>query len=359
MGRSLPILLVARLLEGLSTAIVTTLGMALLNDVVGAEHIGQAMGYTSMALSTGLLLGPVLGGVLYEYGGYSQVFYPAFGLITVEMMLRLMVIEEKPSPSSPRATRGANGTGRESSNKLKVSDTEPLLDQPRMFRNAFTVLLVSPRFLVALLGTFVLMSIGSGFDGVLAPYIKDEFDLKAIHVAALFLALALPMFLAPVSGALTDRHGAKWPVAGGFVVAIPSLISLRLVTAGTSDPFLKLLVLLFIVGIALAFTVSPLSAEASKIVKQLEQDNPGVFGPHGAYSQGFGLMSTASAAGGLAGPLYTGFVRIWLGWSAMSLSLGLVCSLMLIPVIMFCGGKPFLGESRVGKPDVSASSEVS
>lgn len=50
--------------------------MALLNDFIGAEHIGKAMGYTSMALSMGLLLGPVLGGVLYEYGGYFQVFYP-------------------------------------------------------------------------------------------------------------------------------------------------------------------------------------------------------------------------------------------------------------------------------------------
>ncbi|KAL8819801.1 MAG: hypothetical protein Q9223_001838 [Gallowayella weberi] len=299
MGRNLPILLAARLLEGLSTAIVSTLGMALLNDVVGAEHIGQAMGYTSVALSTGLLLGPVLGGILYEYGGYFQVFYPAFGLIAVEMMLRLMVIEMKPPPGSPRARPGADRTGRETSTKAKASETEPLLDKPRVARNAFSVLLVSPRFLVALVGTFVLLSIGSGFDGVLAPYIKDEFDLKATHAAALFLALALPMFLAPVSGALADRYGAKWPVAGGFMVAIPSLILLRLVTAGTSKPFLKLLVLLFVVGIALALTISPLSAEASKIVTEFEQEDPGVFGPHGGYSQVFGFMTTASAAGSL------------------------------------------------------------
>ncbi|KAL8802061.1 MAG: hypothetical protein Q9182_004074 [Xanthomendoza sp. 2 TL-2023] len=358
MGRNLPLLLIARLLEGLSTAIVSTLGMALLNDVVEAEHIGRAIGYTSMALSTGLLLGPVLGGMLYEYGGYFQVFYPAIGFIAVEMVLRLMVIEVKPTIDSPRPTPGAVGTGRETSTKVKASDTVPLLDKPRMPRNAFSVLLVSPRFLVALVGTFVLLSIGSGFDGVLAPYIKDEFNLKATHAAALFLALALPMFLAPVSGALADRYGAKWPVAGGFIVAIPSLILLRLVTAGTSKPFLKLLVLLFAVGIALALTITPLSAEASKIVTEFEQENPGVFGPHGAYSQVFGLMSTASAAGSLTGPLYTGFVRIWLGWSSMSLSLGVVCSLMLIPVAMFCGGKPSLGESRAAESDVSVRSEV-
>ncbi|KAL8954924.1 MAG: hypothetical protein Q9193_007010, partial [Seirophora villosa] len=65
-------LLVARILEGLSSAVVSTVGFALLTDVVDPAHLGKAMGYTSLALSFGLLIGPVVGGVLYEYCGYFQ-----------------------------------------------------------------------------------------------------------------------------------------------------------------------------------------------------------------------------------------------------------------------------------------------
>lgn len=343
-GKTLPVLLIARILEGLSTAIVCTLGSALLNDVVGTEHIGKAMGYTSVALSLGLFIGPVIGGVLYEYGGYFQVFLPAFCLIAIEMILRVMIIEPEKrsrgtSPSQfalcsveapPDDERLRPGTG---------TDEQPLLPiaAHETNRQAFSILLCSPRFLVAVMSLFVLNTIGCGFDGVLAPYINDAFGLDAMHAAALFLAIALPMFLAPISGALTDRFGAKWPAASGFLIAVPSLVLLRLVTRGTSLPFVKLAILLFFVGVALALAMPPLRVEVSKVVEAIEGENPGIFGPYGAYSQAYGLMNTAIAAGGLIGPLYAGFVRVWLGWEAMSLSMGGLSLIMLVFIIFLTG----------------------
>ena len=342
----MPVLLIARILEGLSTAIVCTLGNALLNDVVGTEHIGKAMGYTSVALSLGLFSGPVIGGVLYEYGGYFQVFLPAFCLILLELILRVMVIEpEKRGRGISQKARSypeaasldfvtdeclQPGTGTEAQPLLPVA-------LPETPRQAFFILLCSPRFLVAVVGLFVLNNIGCGFDGVLAPYINDTFGLKAMHAAALFLAIALPMFLAPISGALTDRYGAKWPAAGGFLIAVPSLILLRLVTHGTSLPFVKLAILLAFVGTALALAVTSLRVEVSRVVKAIERANPGIFGPYGAYSQAFGLMNTAVAAGGLLGPLYAGFVRVWFGWGAMSLSMGVLSLIMLVFVLLLTG----------------------
>ena len=344
LGRTLPVLLIARILEGLSTAIVLTLGYALLNDVVGAEHIGKAMGYASVALSVGLFVGPVIGGVLYEYGGYFQVFLPAFGLISVEMILCTMIIlPEKrshgTSPSQktlgsieapPDAERLEPGTG---------TDEQPLLPiaAHETNRHAFSILLCSPRFLVAVMSLFVLNTIGCGFDGVLAPYINDAFGLNAMHAAALFLAIALPMFLAPISGALNDRFGAKWPAAGGFLIAVPTLVLLSLVARGTNLPFVKLAILLFFVGVALALAMPPLRAEVSKVVKTIEGENPGIFGPYGAYSQAYGLMNTAIAAGGFIGPLYAGFVRVWLGWGAMSLSMGGLSLIMLVLIVFLTG----------------------
>ena len=364
LGRTLPVLLIARILEGLSTAIVCTLGNALLNDVVGTEHIGKAMGWTGVALSLGLFTGPVIGGVLYEYGGYFQVFLPAFCLIAIELIMRVAIIEPKKQsrgtsqkgPSCSEAPldpdgRLQSGTGIEEQPLLPTAGRET-------HRQAFFILLSSPRFLVAVIGLFVLNNIGCGFDGVLAAYINDAFGLNAMHAAALFLAIALPMFLAPISGALTDRFGAKWPTAGGFLIAVPSLVLLRLVVRGTDLPFVKLTVLLVFVGVALALAVTSLRVEVSKVVKAIERTNPGIFGPYGAYSQAYGLMNTAVAAGGLIGPLYAGYFRVWFGWEAMSLSMG-VLSLIMLVFVLFLTGESTLDNSIVASGFSEACSDGS
>lgn len=360
-GKSLPILLTARILEGLSAAIVGTLGSALLRDAYGAEHIGKAMGYTSFAVSSALLLGPAIGGLLYEYGGYFQVFLPAYALLVVEVILRLLIIEKR-KPLTPRlhepadfkkysghdgqASNVEQGLGNPDQDSLEQAqpgepEEQRLLpktssDRPRQ---ALLVLLASPRFLVAMIGTFIVNCIACGFDGVLAPYISDSFDLKATHAATLFLAMALPMFLAPIPGALTDRYGAKLPAAIGFVLAIPSLTLLRLVTPGTDMPFVKLLVLLGLAGTSFAFTGCPLRVEAARVVAAIERDRPGVFGPNGAYTQAFGLINAGMAAGSMLGPLYAGYIRVWLGWGAMSLSMGILSSMMLLLVLLVTGGR--------------------
>lgn len=352
LGRTLPVLLIARILEGLSTAIVCTLGYALLNDVVGAEHIGKAMGYTSVALSLGLFIGPLIGGVLYEYGGYFQVFLPALCLIAVEMILRAMIIQPEKRSHGTSPSQKALGSIESPPDDERLepgtgTDEQPLLPiaAHETNRHAFSILLCSPRFLVAVMSLFVLNTIGCGFDGVLAPYINDAFGLNAMHAAALFLAIALPMFLAPISGALTDRFGAKWPAAGGLLIAVPSLVLLRLVTRGTNLPFVKLAILLFFVGVALALAMPPLRVEVSKVVEAIEGEDHGIFGPYGAYSQAYGLMNTAIAAGGLIGPLYAGFVRVWLGWGAMSLSMGGL-SLISLAFIVFLTGESTSHSSR-------------
>ncbi|KAL8749601.1 MAG: hypothetical protein Q9199_007584, partial [Rusavskia elegans] len=93
--RDLVILLIARVLSGLSSAVVSTVGYAILFDVVSTEKIGRALGFVSLSQSVGLLVGPALGGVLYEYGGYFITFVPAFVLIATEIALRVLVVVKK------------------------------------------------------------------------------------------------------------------------------------------------------------------------------------------------------------------------------------------------------------------------
>ena len=67
------LLLLARLFQGAASAASWTAGLALI-----AEHYSEArvkmMGFALMGSTAGSLLGPVIGGSLYEIGGYSLPF---------------------------------------------------------------------------------------------------------------------------------------------------------------------------------------------------------------------------------------------------------------------------------------------
>jgi predicted MFS family arabinose efflux permease len=57
-------LVIARVLQGLSAAVVWTVGMALVVDTVGQDQLGSAMGYVSMAMTVGTVFGPFIGGTV-------------------------------------------------------------------------------------------------------------------------------------------------------------------------------------------------------------------------------------------------------------------------------------------------------
>ncbi|KAG4436742.1 hypothetical protein IFR05_007760 [Cadophora sp. M221] len=95
LARTVALLIVGRILQGLSAAIVWTVGQALLVDTVGQKDIGQILGYVSISMSVGILLAPLLGGIVYERAGYYPVFYMAFCLIALDILLRMVLIEKK------------------------------------------------------------------------------------------------------------------------------------------------------------------------------------------------------------------------------------------------------------------------
>lgn len=63
-GRHPGVLLVARVLQGLSGAVVGVLCLALIAETAGKDHIGEYMAYGSMSFTWGMLSGPMIGGIL-------------------------------------------------------------------------------------------------------------------------------------------------------------------------------------------------------------------------------------------------------------------------------------------------------
>ena len=67
-------------MQGASSAIVHTVGLAILADTVGQAGVGPAMGFIGMSIALGVLFGPVVGGVLYHSYGYHAVFISAYAV---------------------------------------------------------------------------------------------------------------------------------------------------------------------------------------------------------------------------------------------------------------------------------------
>lgn len=91
--------------------------------------------------------------------------------------------------------------------------------------------------------------------------------------------------------------------------------------------------------------MSPVASDLSLVVEEKEKQDPGVFGPGGAYAQAFALFNCSMAAATLFGPVFAGWLSEKYGWRVMSLALGIFVASGAIPCVsltsplpqFFCG----------------------
>ena len=356
LARTVALLVVGRFLQGFSASIVWTVGMALLVDTVGQKEIGQTLGWVSLSMSMGMLVAPLLGGIVYERAGYYAVFYMAFALIALDISLRLALIEKKlarqwglnEAPPSPEAVKiedittpvpeghGAEDDEDEGTPDPVMMETPTVV--PRSKLPPVFLLLRSRRLLTALWGCIIQGSLMSAFDSVVPLYVNKVFHWNSEASGLIFLAVIVPNFAAPAVGWLSDNYGSRWLAVGGFIIAIPFWVLLRLVTYDSLNQKVLFVSLLALIGLALTLVMPPLMAEITYAVEAKERQNPGRFGPTGAYAQAYGLFVAAFAAGTLIGPIWSGYVRDAAGWGTMSWSLGLFSIAGAIPCLIFTGG---------------------
>lgn len=87
--------IIARVLQGAATAMVSVTGLSIVTDAVDRANLGQMIGYIGTAMTLGFMSGPLLGGLIYQIGGFYAVFGMAFGIIALDFFLRLAVVERR------------------------------------------------------------------------------------------------------------------------------------------------------------------------------------------------------------------------------------------------------------------------
>ncbi|HTV44829.1 MAG TPA: MFS transporter [Stellaceae bacterium] len=89
------LLLLARVLQGAAAAATWTAGLALIAEHYPERRV-EMMGYALMGSTAGSLVGPLIGGMLYEFGGYPLPFAATGVLVAVEAGLCVLALPREP-----------------------------------------------------------------------------------------------------------------------------------------------------------------------------------------------------------------------------------------------------------------------
>jgi DHA2 family multidrug resistance protein len=101
---SLPMLVMARVLQAIGGGAIAPTSLAILTDTFPKEERGRAIGWWGIGNVMGPALGPTLGGVLTEYLGWESIFYVniPIGIIAVILSTKYLSFLKKEPRSNPR-----------------------------------------------------------------------------------------------------------------------------------------------------------------------------------------------------------------------------------------------------------------
>jgi len=89
------LMVIARILQGISSTVVWTVGLALLSDTCPKSRMGQHMGLAMSGVSAGAIIAPPIGGTLYDRLGWHAPFIFSLGVVALDVLGRVLVIERK------------------------------------------------------------------------------------------------------------------------------------------------------------------------------------------------------------------------------------------------------------------------
>lgn len=343
---------------------VWVVGLALLADTVGKEHVGQAMGYVAMAYSVAGLIAPLLGGIVYGKSGYYSVFAMAFGMIVLDIVLRLLLIEKKVAKRwmTEESPVGAEMRVNETvlAHNILAADfkcvtvartptaSNEVSPSPEEKRTPPIVMLLKSRRMQATFcaSTFVAVTI-TILEVTLPLVVQSTFHWDALGAGLIFLAPLLPSFFQPLYGWWVDRYGPRWIASAGLLICIPPLVCFRFVTYNSTGQKVLLSSLLVMVGLGAALALAAVMTEFTLICEEKERKHPGSMGVSGAYAQSYSLFNVSWALGSLMGSYWGGGIRQAAGFGTMGWASALLCAIVMVPTTLYVGGSIFVKGGRV------------
>ncbi|OJJ44443.1 hypothetical protein ASPZODRAFT_135267 [Penicilliopsis zonata CBS 506.65] len=348
MAESLFVLFASRFFQSLASNALWIVGIATLAENIGSEHMGKISGMISTVAAVGTSGGPVLGGMLFELGGYWTAWMGAFAFILVDIVLRLLMVEKKrtkgegkmldPEQEALLASEIPTPSDLLSEPVLSAAaavESEPVVEQSgwRFYAYAFR----HPGFFAGVTSFFVFSILISSFNTTMTLHVQRVFHWDTFRVGLLFAALQGPgMLLSPVFGWLKDRVGSRWPTTAGFLSVVPFFWLLGVpgddrfpwANEGTRGQTIYSFCMIMI-GSLLCLLNGVGNMEVTTAISELEAERPGIFGPNGGYSRALAMSSMSWTMGLLIGPVLSGFLAE-VGYYEMNCVMALLCVLAAV-----------------------------
>jgi DHA1 family solute carrier family 18 vesicular amine transporter 1/2 len=269
----LPLLFTARLLQGAADAVTWVVGLALLADVYEPAERGRATGIVMSGTGFGFMIGPSLGGWLYEMGGMRLPFVTVAVMAAVGAMAFVWL--EVPS----RQVRDERVTIR------------AIVRAPAVAACAAAVV------------------VGAATISMLEPVVALQLaslGIKPGRIGIVFgVAAAASTILHPIYGRLADRWGARRLTLCGLVLTAAMLPLL-----GRVWSFESAIGLYVAEAAAMALMVTPSLAYMAEATS-----SSGI----GSFGVTYGVYNVAWGVGLLGGPAAGGFLFERMGFARLAL----------------------------------------
>jgi len=278
-ARALPALFAARLVQGAADAITWVVGFALVADVYGPDERGRVTGIILGGTSLAYMIGPSLGGWLYELGGIRMPFLAvtAMAVVTTAGFAWLRLPDHRAAHEPVPVAQ--------------------LLRHPPVITCGILVFLASSTITM--------------FEPVFVLFLQDTLGIGPARVGTMFAAAALSNTLFhPVVGRASDKWGARRLTGIGLLACSVMLPIIAQTWSMTSA---------VIFGVLQAGTFALVATPSLTFMADATSE-AGV----GSFGTAYGFYNAIWAVGLLCGPALGGYLfermrfsTLALGWSAV------------------------------------------
>jgi multidrug resistance protein len=297
---SVTMFVVSRFMVGFLSAGLLPAAMAIVGDIVPADQRARWSGTLMGGYGVGFIFGPTLGGVLYDSSGFAMPFLVSAAMGVIGVVLALLWLPEtrpaQPTQPKMRAARPAI-SGIRSLAKLPLATLGTLLVID--FLSVFLFAFVEPQ---------------------LAFYLYDGLGFSTTSFGLIVGAYGLALVIGQAAlGRAADRFGRRLPIAAGLLLLTSFYGGLVVLTQ-----LPPLILATLVAGIGGALVGPSLSAAYLDITPEAQR------------STVMGVKGSASALGGVAGPLLVAVASAFLvpqaifGVSAALAVIGALTALLVL-----------------------------
>jgi len=272
-AETLPSLFVARLAQGAADAVTWVVGFALIADLYEPAERGRASGIVMSGASSAFVIGPSLGGWLYELGGLRLPFLAVAAMAAVAAIAAL-ALKLPPTHSRPEPV--------------------PILSVLRV-----------PAVGACAAAVIIAAATMSMLEPVLALHLQ-ALGINPARIGLVFgIAAACAAMLHPLYGRLSDRLGARRLTLWGLVVS-----GCALPLVGRVVSFESAVPIFVLQTAALALMIAPSLAYMGEATS-----SAGL----GSFGVAYGLYNVAWGVGLLGGPALGGLLFERIGLQRLAL----------------------------------------